>query len=93
MVIGEFFSRKKLHKFINIQYVAVKQNIHTILYDYTMFYCPMYGKKCCLLTWMLTSTKFLRVQFSTAVSTVFIFNTHRHKQVFKRRGSSSEHYL
>ena len=78
MVVGDFFSRKKLHKFINIQYVAVKQNIHTILYDYNMFYFPMYGKKCCLLTWMLTSTKFL-------TSPIFDGRIYR--------GSSSEHYL
>jgi len=36
MVSGELFFFQKLHEFNNIQYVAVTQNINTILYDCTI---------------------------------------------------------
>ena len=54
IVIGMFFFSKNLHKFVNIQYVAVTRNINSILYVCNRFHCPIYRQIHGLLTRMLT---------------------------------------
>ena len=64
-----FFS-KKLHKFVNIQYVAVTRTINSILYVCNRFHCPIYRQIHWLLTWMLTLIGSLWV--GTCNSTIFL---------------------